>query len=57
MGRLKIGELTPEAYKILLYDLECLELKDTKNNKYHLGLFKGNLKDIFFNKGKGGKNE
>jgi len=41
------GELTKESYRIIMYDLECLELKDTKDNRYHYKLLKGNLKDIF----------
>lgn len=45
--RFKKGQLTKEAFKVIMHDLECLELKDTKDNKYHLKLLKGNLKDIF----------
>jgi len=46
-GRFKKGDTTKEAYKVLLHDLECLELKKTKSNEYHYNLLKGNLKDIF----------
>ena len=45
--KFKKGETTKEALKVLMYDLESLELKDTKENQYHLKLLKGNLKDIF----------
>jgi len=45
--RFKKGETTKEALKVIIHDLECLELKDTKDNKYHYNLLKGNLKDIF----------
>jgi len=36
-----------EKFKVLMHDLECLELKKTKDNKYHYDLLVGNLKDIF----------
>ena len=45
--RFKKGQTTKETFKVLMHDLECLELKDTENNKYHYKLLKGNLKDIF----------
>ena len=45
--KFKKGETTKEAFKVIMHDLECLEIKDTKDNKYHLKLLKGNLKDIF----------
>ena len=41
------------AYKIIMYDLECLELKKTVNNKYHLEMLEKNLNDIFGIKDKG----
>jgi len=46
--RFKKGQITREAYKVIMHDLECLKinLKD-KDNKYHLKLLKGNLQDIF----------
>lgn len=47
MAEFKKGELTEEAFKVLMHDLECLELKETEDNKYHYNLLKGNLKDIF----------
>lgn len=43
----KAGELTKEAFKVLMHDLECLEMKDTEDNKYHYRLLKSNLADIF----------
>ncbi len=30
-----------------MHDLECLELKDTEDNKYHYDLLTGNIKDLF----------
>ena len=45
--KFKKGQTTKEAYKILIHDLECLELKETEDNKYHYELLVGNLKDIF----------
>lgn len=33
--------------EVIFYDLECLELKDTKDNKYHYKLLRRNLKDLF----------
>ena len=36
-----------EAFEILMHDLECLELKQTKDNEYHYKLLKGNLRDLF----------
>lgn len=45
--RFRKGELTKEVYDVIIHDLECLELKDTNNNKYHYKLLKGNLSDIF----------
>ena len=45
--KFKKGELTKEAYKVIMHDLECLELKKTKDNEYHFRLLRANLKDIF----------
>ncbi len=45
--KFKKGEITKEAFNVLMHDLECLELKDTKDNKYHYDLLTSNLKDIF----------
>ncbi len=45
--KFKKGQLTKDVFKVIMYDLECLELKKTKNNEYHYKLLKGNLKDIF----------
>jgi hypothetical protein len=36
-----------ELKAIIFHDLECLELKDTEDNKYHYKLLKGNLEDLF----------
>ena len=47
MGKFKKGEITKEAYDVIMHDLECLELKYTEDNEYHKRLLKGNLKDIF----------
>ena len=47
--KFKKGEITPKAFKVIMHDLECLELKDTKDNKYHLNLLKSNLTDLFGN--------
>jgi len=43
----KKGQLTKESFKVIMYDLECLELVKSENNEYHLNLLKRNLKDIF----------
>ena len=32
---------------VIFFDLECLELKKDKDNKYHYELLKGNLIDLF----------
>ena len=46
--RFKKGELTKEAYRILMYDLENLyPKKPTISQRYHYNLLKGNIKDIF----------
>lgn len=46
-NRFKTGELTTDAFKVIMHDLECLELVNTDDNKYHYDLLKSNLKDIF----------
>ena len=44
----KNGEITKEAYKVIMHDLQSLDLRaDLVNNKYHYNLLKANLKDIF----------
>ena len=43
----KKGDLSKETYDVIMHDLECLELKKTKENVYHFKLLRGNLKDIF----------
>lgn len=46
--RFKKGELTKESYKVIMHDLESLELtKGINDNNYHYNLLKNNLKDIF----------
>jgi len=45
--RFKKGTLTTEAYKILMHDLESIEISMNDFNKYHYDLLVGNLKDIF----------
>lgn len=53
--KFKKGELTRGAYKVIMHDLACLELKKTPDNIYHYKLLIGNLKDIFGIKLKGVK--
>ena len=45
--RFKKGELSSEAYRVIMYDLGCLRLIDDEDNKYHYELLKGNIKDVF----------
>ena len=45
--RLKKGELTAEAYKVLMHDLESLDLSADPHNQYHYTLLKANLRDLF----------
>ena len=45
--KFKKGELTAESLKVLLYDLDCLEIPKTEDNKYHFKLLVNNLIDIF----------
>jgi len=40
-----------EIFKVIMHDLECLEIKKTKDNIYHYDLLVGNLKDLFGVKG------
>ena len=47
MNKFKEGELTKESLKVILHDLECLELRKTKDNKYHYDLLRQNLLDIW----------
>ena len=46
-NRFKKGTLSKEAYNVIMYDLECLDLKRTEDNKYHFRLLVENLNDIF----------
>jgi len=45
--KVKKGTTSKEAYKVIMHDLESLELRKTEDNKYHYNLLKGNLKDLF----------
>jgi hypothetical protein len=45
--KFKKGQLTQESYDAIIYDLDCLALKKTKDNEYHLTLLRENLNDIF----------
>jgi len=39
-------KLNKDELDILLHDLECLELKKTKDNTYHYNLLRKNLLDL-----------
>lgn len=44
----KKGEVSGEAYDVLMHDLQSLDLRaNPKDNDYHYELLKGNLRDIF----------
>lgn len=43
----KLKGVNQEIISVIFHDLECLELKKTKDNKYHYDLLKQNLKDLF----------
>lgn len=46
--KIKKGTTSKEAYKVIMHDLECLDLdRDNKKNEYHYNLLVGNLKDLF----------
>ena len=45
--KFKYRQINKEVFKVLMYDIECLEMKKTKDNTYHYNLLIGNLKDIF----------
>ena len=45
--RFRKGCTSKDAKNAIFHDLECLELKDTRDNKYHYNLLRGNLEDIF----------
>lgn len=42
----RIKDIDEDTRKVIFHDLECLELKETKDNKYHYDLLKGNLIDL-----------
>ena len=46
MARFKRVKVSEETKRVIFYDLECLELKQTKDNKYHYTLLKNNLIDL-----------
>jgi len=43
----KKGQLDKESYKVIMHDLECLDLSGNPSNIYHYDLLKANLNDIF----------
>lgn len=45
--RFKKGQLTKEAFDVIMHDLACIEITHNEDNIYHLNLVIGNLKDIF----------
>ena len=45
--KFQIGELSRESFEVIMHDLECLELKQTKDNNYHKDLLLNNLRDIW----------
>ena len=47
MTRFKRGELTKDAFAVIMYDLETLEIKDNRDQQYHYRMLKDNLSDIF----------
>lgn len=42
----RLKGVTEEIRQVVFHDLECLELKDTKDNRYHYELLKNNLRDL-----------
>jgi hypothetical protein len=47
MTKLKRIKVNEDIKKIIFYDLECLELINTPDNKYHYELLRNNLIDLF----------
>lgn len=45
--KFKKGDISREALRIIMSDIESVELRQTESNTYHLNLIKDNLKDIF----------
>jgi hypothetical protein len=39
-------KLTEEETNVLLHDLECLDIKKTKDNVYHYNLLRRNILDL-----------
>ena len=46
MTKLKRIKVDKETRRIIFFDLECLELKKTKDNDYHYKLLRQNLIDL-----------
>ena len=46
MARFKRVKVSEETKRVIFYDLECLELKKTNDNKYHYTLLRNNLIDL-----------
>lgn len=45
--KMKDKKVIKELFKVIIHDLECLELKETEDNQYHYNLLIGNLEDLF----------
>lgn len=45
--RFRVGEITQESYDVIMHDIGCLNYPETKWNKDHIKLLKGNIRDIF----------
>ena len=46
----KQGECTPESFRVVMHDLECILIPQTYVNKWHYKILEGNLRDIFLGK-------
>ena len=46
MTRFKKGELSEEAFKVVMHDLGCMSI-GSDDDQYHYDLLKGNLEDLF----------
>lgn len=47
MSKFNKRELTREAFEVIMFDLNNLELQPTNDNQYRFKLIVGNLEDIF----------
>jgi hypothetical protein len=45
--RMKKGSTSKENFRVIMFDLGCLDLKNTEDNKYRYDLLVGNLEDLF----------